>query len=122
MSMKHLLFPAASAAEGREGLGRAALAAKLTLLRVVDPFRDGGGPKPVREEAASMGAGRFGLSEPQVRVEAHSDLAAGIMKFAATEAVDAIVLPPRKRSWLEGRSGMRICCGGLRERVLARSG
>ena len=109
MSMKHLLFPAASAAEGKEGLGRAAqvakaLAAKLTILRVVDPFRDGG-PKPVREEAESMGAGRFGLSGLEVRVQANSDLAAGIMRFATTEAVDAIVLPPRKRSWIEGRSG-----------------
>ena len=100
MSLTHLLFPVASAAEGKEGLRSVAqvataLAARLTLLRVVDPFRDGG-PRPEREEAASIGMGQFGLTEQQVRVQGHSDMAAGIMKFAATEQVDAIVLPPKK--------------------------
>lgn len=109
MSLTHLLFPVASAVEAQEGLHSVvrvakALTAKLTLLRVVDPFRDGG-PRPLREEATALGAMRFGLGEQQVRLEGNSDIAAGVLQFTKTEKVDAIVLPQRKRSWIEGHSG-----------------
>ncbi len=109
MFMKNLLFPVASAAEGREGLHSVvqvakALAGKLTLLRLVDPFREGG-PKPVGEEAALIGIGEFGLIEQQIRIQGHSDMAGGIATFAASEGMDAIVLPGRRRSWIGTRSG-----------------
>lgn len=104
MIFKHLLFPVLSPSEGKEELKGVAklasnLAASLTLLRVVDPFREGG-PRPTRQEAASLGANSCGLDVGRIHVQSHPDAAASIADFAAREKVDGIVFPRSRRRWV----------------------
>lgn len=99
MSLTHLLFPVLSKAEGKDELKGVAglaskLAARLTLLRVVDPFREGG-PRPAGEEAAT-----YGLDRARVYVHSHPDPARSIAEFVRQAKVDGIVFPPQRRKWL----------------------
>lgn len=103
MSFSHLLFPVLSRAEGKDelkGVARLAssLAARLTLLRVVDPFREGG-PRPAGEEAASMDTDAHGIDNNRFHIDSHSDPAASIVQFAAKQNIDGIVFPPQRYKW-----------------------
>jgi nucleotide-binding universal stress UspA family protein len=97
MSLKNVLLPIASPERINSllpGVARLAktLHADLTLMRVVDPFREGG-PKPVLQEMGLLKAQQFGIERCHIHIRTHSDLVASVADYAREQGIDAIVLP-----------------------------
>ena len=97
MSLKNILFPIASPERVKTTLPGVAhmintLRADLTLMRVVDPFREGG-PKPALHELKLLKPEEHGLDRCRIHIHAHSDEAASIAQYAREQEMDAIFLP-----------------------------
>jgi nucleotide-binding universal stress UspA family protein len=103
MSLKSILFPISSPDCVRSVLPNLAcmahtLQADVTLMRVIDPFREGG-PKPALHELKLIQPEEHGLDRCRMHIQAHSDAAASITQYAREQEVDAIVLPSPRTSW-----------------------
>jgi nucleotide-binding universal stress UspA family protein len=97
MSLKSILFPISSPERIRSVLPGLAhmtntLRAELTLMRVIDPFREGG-PKPALHELKLMRPEEHGLERCRIHIHAHSDAAASISQYAREQGIDVIALP-----------------------------
>ena len=97
MSLKNILFPIASPERVKSALPGVVhmantLRADLTLMRVFDPFCEGG-PKPALHELKLMKPEEHGLERVRMHVDAHSDAAASVVQYAREQGIDAIFLP-----------------------------
>lgn len=97
MLLKSILFPISSAERAQNalpGVARMAhtLRADLTLMRVIDPFREGG-PKPASQERKLIKPEEHGLGRCRIHIHAHSDAAASIAHYAREQGINAIILP-----------------------------
>lgn len=100
MSLKNILFPIASQERVKvmlSGAGHIAsmLRADVTLMRVIDPIREGG-PKPASHEWNLLKPEEHGLSSCRIHIGAHSDAATSIAQYAREQGVDAIFLPSQR--------------------------
>lgn len=100
MSLKSILFPIASPERVKAMLSGAAhiasmLRADVTLMRVIDPIREGG-PKPASHEWNLLKPEEHGLGSCRIHIDACSDAAASIAQYAREQGVDAIFLPSQR--------------------------
>jgi nucleotide-binding universal stress UspA family protein len=119
MSIKRILYPLVYRRNANRLFRVAdvvsALQAELTLMRVLDPFRDGG-PKPLEElhklPIRSLSPGRF-----RCHVDAHPDPVRSIADYALENKIDLIMVPPEQPGWLQRVLPWR----SLRRRILSES-
>ena len=97
MTLKHILAPVSSGLEARNSLRRISatineLRAELTLIRILDPFREGG-PKPAAQEWEAIQPEQFGVERLHYHVQAHPDPVSGLASYAFETKMDAIMMP-----------------------------
>jgi hypothetical protein len=99
MSLQRILVPVSSGEHIRHSLHRIGtvvndLRADLTLIRILDPFREGG-PKPAIQEWKGIKPEQFGVDRFHCHVDIHPDPVSGLAHYADENKMDVIMMPPR---------------------------
>lgn len=97
MKLKHILAPVYPSVEAGNSLRRIStiineLQAELTLVRLLDPFREGG-PKPFAHNWNGIEPEQVGVERLQYQVHAHPDPIQGLASYALENKMDAIMMP-----------------------------